>query len=199
MKGFIWVDHLHQHNQWVQKSDKRHLVLSCVPYSWLTASWILINQNTAPFTVCKGNSWSAKHLQRFIVQGVILQKTTNIHYFQLSFYTVFLQCVVVTLWQEGALQLMEIIHLCYSTAGFLSDSSMTLLELYKQNYQCCRTTSSGRKALVLCSLEIHGSKEKILIFYSLSSESMPRIFIGSFGSEFAKGPTFSLKISNLIF
>lgn len=131
------------------------------------------------------------------MQGVILQKITNIHYFQLSFYTVLLQCVVVTLWQEGALQLMEIIHLCYSTAGFLSGSSMTLFVVYKQKYQW--TKSSDRKALVFCSLEIHRSKEKILVFYSLSSESMPRIFIGSFGSEFARDPTFSLKISNLIF
>lgn len=167
-KGLVWVDHLHQHNQWVQKSDKRHLVLSCVPYSWLTASWILINQNTALCIVCKGNSRSAKLLQSFIVQGVILQKTTNIHYFQLSFCIVFLQCVVFTLWQESALQLMEIIHLCYSIAGFLSGSSMTLLELYKQNYQCCRTKSLSRKALAFCSLEVHRSKE-ILVFYNLPS------------------------------
>lgn len=94
---------------------------------------------------------------------------------------------------------METIHLCYSTAGFLSGSSLTLLELYKQKYQCCRTKSLGRKALAFCSLEVHRSKEEILVFYNLSSESMPRIFIGPFASEFAKGPTFSLKISNLIF
>lgn len=102
---------------------------------------------------------------------------------------------VFILQEEGALQLMEIIHLCCSTAAFLwgKNVSTTLLELYKQKYQCCRTKSSGRKALAFCSLEIHKSKEKIAVFYNLSSESMPRIFIGSFGPEFAKGPTFSLQ------
>lgn len=145
------------------KSDKRHLVLSCVPCSWLTASWILINQNVVLCIVWKGNSWSAKLSQSFIVQGVILQKTTNIHYFQLSFYIGFLQCVVFILQEEGALHLMEIIHWCCSTAAFFWGSSMTLHKLYKQKYQCCSTKSSGRKALARCSLEVHRSKEKIVV------------------------------------
>lgn len=55
------------------------------------------------------------------------------------------------------------------------------------------TKSLGRKALAFCSLEVHRSKEKILVFHNLASESMPRTFIGPFGPEFAKGPTFSLQ------
>lgn len=31
------------------------------------------------------------------------------------------------------------------------------------------------------------------MYYNLSSENMPSVFIGSFGPEFAKGPTFNFE------
>lgn len=61
----------------VQKRDKRHLVSASVPCLWVTASWVLINQNTAFCIGWKGNSWLSKLLVSFILQGAIVQKTAN--------------------------------------------------------------------------------------------------------------------------